>query len=172
MKIPWRREWLPIPVFLSGKSHGQRSLVDYSLWGCKELDTIEHAHTTHSRQKRWNNQYSGYLIYISFPLGSLRSPTAGTEKTRTQEVIWRRLASPLLLGAVLPPATRGTLLPSPLSSGGGWGGLVLLCKMCVMCVCVCVFLCKMSIRHLVQKTFGPHQRALKLFPIQNILEHI
>jgi len=25
---PWRREWLPIPVFLPGKSHGQRSLAD------------------------------------------------------------------------------------------------------------------------------------------------
>ena len=26
-KIPWRRAWLPTPVFLPGKSHGQRSLV-------------------------------------------------------------------------------------------------------------------------------------------------
>ena len=25
-KIPWRREWLPTPVFLPGESHGQRSL--------------------------------------------------------------------------------------------------------------------------------------------------
>ena len=25
-KIPWRREWQPIPVFLPGKSLGQRSL--------------------------------------------------------------------------------------------------------------------------------------------------
>ena len=24
-KIPWRRAWLPIPVFLSGESHRQRS---------------------------------------------------------------------------------------------------------------------------------------------------
>jgi len=30
-KIPWRREWQPTPVFLPGKSHGQRSLVGYSL---------------------------------------------------------------------------------------------------------------------------------------------
>ena len=29
-KIPWRREWLPIPVFLPGKSHGQRDLAGYS----------------------------------------------------------------------------------------------------------------------------------------------
>ena len=26
-KIPWRRKWQPAPVFLPGKSHGQRSLV-------------------------------------------------------------------------------------------------------------------------------------------------
>ena len=26
-KIPWRRTWLPIPVFLPGKFQGQRSLV-------------------------------------------------------------------------------------------------------------------------------------------------
>jgi len=29
-KFPWRREWLPTPVFLPGKSHGQRSLADCS----------------------------------------------------------------------------------------------------------------------------------------------
>ena len=29
------------PVFLPRESHGQRSLVDYSSWGCKESDMIE-----------------------------------------------------------------------------------------------------------------------------------
>ena len=29
-KIPWRRKWQPIPVFLSGQSFGQMSLADYS----------------------------------------------------------------------------------------------------------------------------------------------
>ena len=29
-KIPWRREWLPISVFLPEESHGQRSPVGYS----------------------------------------------------------------------------------------------------------------------------------------------
>ena len=33
--------WLPIPVFLPGESHGQRSLVGYHLQGCKELDITE-----------------------------------------------------------------------------------------------------------------------------------
>ena len=40
-KIPWRRKWQPIPVFLPGESHGWRSLVGYSPRGCKELDTSE-----------------------------------------------------------------------------------------------------------------------------------
>ena len=34
-KIPCRRAWQPIPVFLPRKSHGQRSLVGYSLWVCR-----------------------------------------------------------------------------------------------------------------------------------------
>ena len=29
-KIPWRRKWQPTPVFLPGKSHGQRRLTGYS----------------------------------------------------------------------------------------------------------------------------------------------
>ena len=32
-KIPWRREWLPTPVFLPGESQEQRSLAGYSPWG-------------------------------------------------------------------------------------------------------------------------------------------
>ena len=37
----WRREHQPIPVFLPGEAHGQRSLVGYSPWGLKELDMTE-----------------------------------------------------------------------------------------------------------------------------------
>ena len=29
-KIAWRRKWQPIPVFLPGESHRQRSLAGYS----------------------------------------------------------------------------------------------------------------------------------------------
>ena len=35
-KIPWRRKWQSTSVLLPGKSHGQRSLVGYSPWDCKE----------------------------------------------------------------------------------------------------------------------------------------
>ena len=37
-KIPWRRKWQPIPVFVLGKSHAQRSRAGCSPWGCKESD--------------------------------------------------------------------------------------------------------------------------------------
>ena len=30
-KIPWRRVWQPTPLFLPGESHGQRSLVGYTV---------------------------------------------------------------------------------------------------------------------------------------------
>jgi len=36
-KIPWRKKWQPAPVFLSRKSHGQRSLAGYSLRALKRL---------------------------------------------------------------------------------------------------------------------------------------
>ena len=38
---PWRRAWLPTPVFLPGESHGQRSLAGSSPWSGKELDMTE-----------------------------------------------------------------------------------------------------------------------------------
>ena len=37
----WRKKWQPTPVFLPGESHGERALVGYSLWGCKESDTTK-----------------------------------------------------------------------------------------------------------------------------------
>ena len=29
-RFPWRRAWQPTPVLLTGESHGQSSLLDYS----------------------------------------------------------------------------------------------------------------------------------------------
>ena len=34
-KTHWRRKWQPTLVFFPGESHGQRSLVGYSSWGCR-----------------------------------------------------------------------------------------------------------------------------------------
>ena len=69
-KIPWRREWQPTPVFLPGKSQGQRSLEGYSPWGRKELDTAEHQHE-HSNSHDSPNSSLRYRI----SLGDLMWPS-------------------------------------------------------------------------------------------------
>ena len=38
---PWRNAGQSTPVFLPGESRGQRRLMGYSLWGCKESDMTE-----------------------------------------------------------------------------------------------------------------------------------
>ena len=40
-KISWRRKWQPSLGFLPGEVYGHRSLVGYSPWGHKELDTAK-----------------------------------------------------------------------------------------------------------------------------------
>ena len=44
IKYTWRRQRQPTPVLLPGSSHGQRSLVGCSPWGCEEADTTERLH--------------------------------------------------------------------------------------------------------------------------------
>ena len=46
-RSPGEGNGLPTPVSLPEKSHGQRSLVGYSPWGRKELDTTERRTLTH-----------------------------------------------------------------------------------------------------------------------------
>ena len=38
LSVEWRRKWQPTPVFLPGKSCGQRSLADNSLWDHKRVE--------------------------------------------------------------------------------------------------------------------------------------
>ena len=38
---PWRREWLPTPVFSPTEFHGQRNLASYSPCGGKESDMTQ-----------------------------------------------------------------------------------------------------------------------------------
>ena len=53
-KTPWRRKRHPAPVPLPGEFHGQRSLVGYSLWDCKESETTDwQTHFTWGKQLPW-----------------------------------------------------------------------------------------------------------------------
>ena len=40
-KVPWRRAWQPIPVFLPGESPWTEEPDGYGPWGCKESDMTE-----------------------------------------------------------------------------------------------------------------------------------
>ena len=55
--IPWRREWLPTPVFLPGESYRQRSLVDYSSWGRKKSTRLSNWTTTIHQWDSGNTEY-------------------------------------------------------------------------------------------------------------------
>ena len=57
-KIPWRREWLPTPVFLPGEFHGQRSLMGSNLQGSQ-------SHT------RLGDFHFHLLFQTVFPLGEI-----------------------------------------------------------------------------------------------------
>ena len=57
-KIPWERNWQPTPVFLPGKSHGQRNLAGYSPWGCKG---VRYNLVTKQQQRISNYIISGAL---------------------------------------------------------------------------------------------------------------
>ena len=65
-KISWRRKWQPTPIFLPGKSHGQRNLVGYSPWGRKESDTTEQLHFL-SLSKRKKNPCTTLRYVPSVP---------------------------------------------------------------------------------------------------------
>ena len=67
-KIPWRRKWQPAPVFLPGKSHGQRSLVGYHLRGPKQSDTIEWLSTAQQ------NSAKGGSLTVSYNVKSENRP--------------------------------------------------------------------------------------------------
>ena len=83
-KIPWRGKWQPILVFLPRKFHGQRSLVGYSPWGRKELDTTKRLHFLgifHSMDAPWASQVAEWYR-IRLPMQEMqetqvRSPGVG-----------------------------------------------------------------------------------------------
>ena len=60
-KIPLGREWLPIPAFLPGESHGQRNLAGYSPWGCK------HGLATNTFNEKIMKKTCGDTYILGFP---------------------------------------------------------------------------------------------------------
>ena len=75
-KVPWRRKWQPTPVFMPGESHGPRSLLGYSPWGRKELDTTERLH------------FHFHLRLLHWQVSSFPVPPPGKPKTCGILVPW------------------------------------------------------------------------------------
>ena len=115
-KIPWRRKWLPTPVFLSGEFCGKRSLAGYSPWGCKESNTTEwltlpfrniQVVTTGTRQRRAvfgkgrestedNNHISSWQSScVSLPLPHSLSPTSLSFTFKYVHTQWLTHQAPL-----------------------------------------------------------------------------
>ena len=68
-KIPWRRKWQLTPVFLLGKSHGQRSLVGYSPWGRQR---VEHGLVTKQQQAKGTTHFSFNIQIFNFPVSDFK----------------------------------------------------------------------------------------------------
>ena len=77
-KVPWSRKWQPAPVFLPGKSHGQRSLAAAVHEITKSQTQLERTHThTHTHTHTNIPQVfflSLLLLPKSDPLGLLHQP--------------------------------------------------------------------------------------------------
>ena len=66
-KIPWRRKWQHTPVFLPGKSHGQKNLVGYFHGSTKESDTT------------WRlNGDNIYIYFLKKELGNCLRSSSGS----------------------------------------------------------------------------------------------
>ena len=81
-KIPWRRKWQPTPVFLPGKSQGQRSLAGYGSWDHKESDMTECAHT-HTQSIVLNLELPKYNRTFCLQKQFPKWPQDGNHTTRT-----------------------------------------------------------------------------------------
>ena len=93
----WRRQWHPTPVLLPGKSHGQRSLVGYSPWGCQESDTTEWLHFL-SNTHLWNLERWYWWTYLQGSNGDadredrLMDTGGGKERVgRMERVAWKHI---------------------------------------------------------------------------------
>ena len=77
-KIPWRRKWQPIPVFLPGKSHGQRRLAGYSPWDLKsqtQLNDWAHMLLSLSCSESWLFKIHSYCLPQRIALDQLYVPS-------------------------------------------------------------------------------------------------
>ena len=108
---PRRRQWQPTPELLPGKSHGQRSLVGYSPWDCKESDMTEQHHFPFLSPS-WASFPSSHPT----PLGHHRAP--GWASSVTQQLPTNHLFYTWQCVCVNTGLSTHPTLPSPTASTG------------------------------------------------------
>ena len=82
-RASWRRKWQPSPVFLPGKSHGQRNLVGYSPWGRRESDTTERLHFHfHRASDTWDPILGRLSLHLVWKTSAMYSKTLKRERER------------------------------------------------------------------------------------------
>ena len=91
-KILCRKKWQPAPVLLPGKSNGQRSLADDSLWDHKESDTTE----------RLNNKFAKLLFSRSSHVRLFKTPWTGARQDSVSFTIFQSLLKHRSTESVMP----------------------------------------------------------------------
>ena len=89
-KIPWRKKWIPTPVFLPGEFRGQGSLVGYSPWGRKQSDTTERLTLSPWIQSQRHPSLacdSGQVTQLLWTLAS-SSVQWDSEKNHLRRLLW------------------------------------------------------------------------------------
>ena len=94
-KIPWKRKWQSPPVFLPGKSHGQRNLVHCSPWCPKESDMSEWVSTVSDGWTPRNWSPNSWFSYIckAFCILVPNYPSNFINDCSTTETPWISLTS-------------------------------------------------------------------------------
>ena len=120
-----RRQWHPTPVLLPGKSHGQRSLVNYSPWGCWESDTTERLHF-HTLEKEMTT-HTSILAWRIPGTGALWAAVYGVAQSRTR-LTWLSSSSNYLQSRFLYDLKFST----PLGTFQGAHLLDLMARVCLL----------------------------------------
>jgi len=105
-KIPWRRAWQPIPAFMPGEPHGQRSLVGYSPWGRKDLDMTEWLSTAQHTISLYEETTFSWSIHLLMDI----SVASTLDYCLLQTQVWKSLSKTLL--SILSDAQRSRVARS------------------------------------------------------------
>ena len=116
LAVNCRRQWQPTAGLLPGKSHGWRSLVGYSPWGGKELDTTERLHFhlgVNKRLTRYGSSSTGASgeAILSASDHLCLGVSQGFLQSRGPQPPSHRLVPPIRLAAVLGQKCTTNVVP-------------------------------------------------------------